>query len=570
MRYLVLACDYDGTLARDGRVDEPTIAALRRLRESGRLLVLVTGRQLDEVLHLFPPIDLFDRVVAENGAVLYRPANREERLLAEGPPEKLVTALRARAISPLAVGRAIVASFKPHETTILEVIRDLGLEMQVIFNKGSVMVLPSGTNKASGLSAALGELGLSPHNCVGVGDAENDHAFLALCECAVAVANALPSLRDRADLVTEGDHGVGVIELVERLVSSDLRELEPRLERHAILLGAQPDGREVRLPPYRPSVMLAGPSGSGKSTLATGFLERLVEGGYQVSIVDPEGDYRTFERAVVLGDQERAPTVDEALDVLQHPDQNAVVNLLGVPLKDRPGFFASLFPRLQEMRVRTGRPHWIVVDEAHHLFPASWDKAELTLSQGLFAMLLITVHPEHVAPPVVAATDVLVVVGGSPEEPVRGFTGVLGAAPPALPATKLESGEAMVWFRRSDRPPLVFRVAPPRLERRRHVRKYAEGELGPDKSFYFRGPGGKLNLRAQNLMVFLQIAEGVDDETWLYHLQCGDYSRWARESIKDQDLASEIAHAESLTGLSPADSRARVRASIEQRYTLPS
>jgi hypothetical protein len=185
-------------------------------------------------------------------------------------------------------------------------------------------------------------------------------------------------------------------------------------------------------------------------------------------------------------------------------------------------------------------------------------------------MLLITVHPEHVAPPVVAATDVLIVVGGSPEEPVRGFTGVLGAAPPALPATKLESGEAIVWFRRSDGPPLVFRVAPPRRERRRHVRKYAEGELGPDKSFYFRGPGGKLNLRAQNLMVFLQIADGVDDETWLYHLQCGDYSRWARESIKDQDLASEIAHAESLTGLSPADSRARVRASIEQRYTLPS
>ena len=48
----------------------------------------------------------------------------------------------------------------------------------MIFNKGAVMILPSGVNKATGLAAALEELGLSPHNVVGVGDAENDHAFL--------------------------------------------------------------------------------------------------------------------------------------------------------------------------------------------------------------------------------------------------------------------------------------------------------------------------------------------------------------------------------------------------------
>jgi len=95
------------------------------------------------------------------------------------------------------------------------------------------MVLPSGVNKATGLSAALDELGLSPHNVVGIGDAENDHAFLSLCECAVAVANALPMLQERADWVTQRAHGGGVIECINQLLASDLRELEPQLARHA-------------------------------------------------------------------------------------------------------------------------------------------------------------------------------------------------------------------------------------------------------------------------------------------------------------------------------------------------
>ena len=202
MRYLALATDYDGTLAKDGHVDEPTLAALERFRDSGRRLILVTGRELDELLGIFPQVDLFERVVAENGALLYRPAGREEKLLGEPPPPALVEAIRKRGVSPLSVGRGIIATVEPHQGAILEAIRELGLEWQVIFNKGSVMVLPSGVNKATGLSAALEELNLSPHNVVGVGDAENDHAFLALCEFSAAVANALPTVKERADFVT--------------------------------------------------------------------------------------------------------------------------------------------------------------------------------------------------------------------------------------------------------------------------------------------------------------------------------------------------------------------------------
>src|SRR5947207_12538818 len=236
MRYHALACDYDGTIAWDGSVSETTIQALEDLRKSGRKLILVTGRELDDLIRVFPRLDLFDRVVAENGALLYRPATREERTLAERPPEEFVRELIHRGADPVSVGRVIVATWRPHEITAVEIIRDLGLELQVIFNKGAVMILPSGVNKATGLTVALEELGLSPHNVVGVGDAENDHAFLALCECSVAVANALDTLKERVDWVTKEGHGKGTTELCQALLGTDLALLEDRLH-HKLLLG---------------------------------------------------------------------------------------------------------------------------------------------------------------------------------------------------------------------------------------------------------------------------------------------------------------------------------------------
>jgi hypothetical protein len=42
---------------------------------------------------------------------------------------------------------------------------------------------------------------------------------------------------------------------------------------------------------------------------------------------------------------------------------------------------------------------------------------------------------------------------------------------------------------------------------------------------YFRGPRAALDLRAQNLSTFLQLAGGVDDDAWLNHLRAGEYSK---------------------------------------------
>jgi HAD superfamily hydrolase (TIGR01484 family) len=222
MRYLALATDYDGTLANNGQVTAATIAALERLRGSKRKLILVTGRELADLESVFSRLLLFDLIVAENGAVMYTPATRERKLLAEAPDPAFVEELRRRGVKPLAVGESIVATRRPHETTALEAIRDLGLELQVIFNKSSVMILPATVNKRSGLKAALKSLRISRRHVVGIGDAENDHAFLKWCGFSAAVANALPSLKQVADLTTRAEDGAGVVELIEMILADDL------------------------------------------------------------------------------------------------------------------------------------------------------------------------------------------------------------------------------------------------------------------------------------------------------------------------------------------------------------
>src|SRR5258705_11592479 len=108
--FLALATDYDGTIAHHGVVDAPTIEALERFKQTGRRLILVTGRDLPDLKRVFAHLRLFDRVVAENGALLYDPVTEKERSVAPPPLPAFVAELRRRDVSPLSVGRSIVAT----------------------------------------------------------------------------------------------------------------------------------------------------------------------------------------------------------------------------------------------------------------------------------------------------------------------------------------------------------------------------------------------------------------------------------------------------------------------------
>ena len=568
MRYLTLATDYDGTLATHGVVGDDVLAALERLRKSGRKLMLVTGRELPELMIVFPAYEIFDWIVAENGALLYRPADRSQKLLAPAPPPELIEAIRRKGIERLSIGAAILATWRPYETPLMEAIRDLGLDYHVIFNKDAVMALPSGVTKATGLKAALKEAGLSLHNVVGVGDAENDHSFLSLCEASVAVANAIDALKERGDLVTSGDHSSGVMEVIDHLLKDDLAQLAGRLDRHHIQIGTRDDGSEVKIKPYGENLLIAGSSGSGKSTLATGFIERLVEQGYRVCVVDPEGDYEGLEPAVALGNPHQSPLIDEAVKLLQRSGPNVVVNLVGVHLAERPRFFMTLLLRLQELRAANGQPHWIVIDEAHHVLPAAWEPAWPNFPEKLDRMALVTLEPDSIARQVLPSIDMVVAVGDEAEQTLEKFAELRGLSLPTVAASPPPGG-ALVWRAAGDERPFAIEIAPSSMAHRRHIRKYAEGDLGPDRSFYFRGRDGKLNLRAQNLLFFTQIAEGVDDDTWLFHLRRHDYSTWFEEKIKDPQLAEEARNVEDDEQLDAGESRQRVIALVTDHYTAP-
>ena len=569
MRYFVLATDYDGTLAEHGTVPYETTLALKQLRDSGRHLVCVTGRLLPDLQKTYPDWEIFRFVVAENGALLFDVLAKTETPLTTTPPAAFAETLKRKGVNPLEQGNVIVSTTDLYKQQVLETISELGLELQIIFNKGSAMVLPSGVNKATGLEAAVRTLGMSLHNVVGIGDAENDHAFLRACGCSVAVANAIPYLKEEADLVTRSEAGKGVAELAARIIENDLADVPAKNKESESLLLGNVDDREIRVPFFGSTLLVAGPSGGGKSTLTTGVMERLTDAKYQFLSIDPEGDYQQFEGALVFGDAKRPPTLDETLNALEHGEKNIILNLLGVHVDDRPDFFEKLVPPLQELRTRTGRPHWIIVDEAHHLMPASRERTKEALPQDWSSALFITLQPDRMADHILASINHLIAVGERPDETFQKFCRTSQSECPEVQPGELKKGTALIWAKKSSKEAQLFSVLPCRTQQARHSRKYAGADLAPDRSFYFRGPEAKLNLRAPNLVTFVRLLEGVDDETWLYHLHRGDYSEWFRTNIKSDDLAEATKEVEARDELSAAESRARVKEQIEQRFTLP-
>ncbi len=529
-------------------------------------MIVVTGRFLEDLLRVCRRIDLFDYAVVENGALIYAPRTRAITVLGKPVSTELTRRLTSMGVTHEA-GRVIITTTVPNQTSVLQAIQDTGLELTITFNRDAVIVAPPGINKATGLDHALRMLGLSFHEVVGIGDAGNDHSFLERCECAVAVENAELPIRQLADFTTQAPAGDGVAELVDELIADDLASQQGRIRRNLICIGTRSDGSEVTISPYGPNLLIAGPSGSGKSTITTGIVERLIRQNYQVCIVDPEGDYGTLADVITLGNQHHAVSVNEVLNILEDPKNNLNVNLLGIHLSHRPEFFGQLFPSLRTLRTRAGRPHWMVLDEAHHLLPLEWGHLPEALPRQLGETILVTVHPDHLPPLILSLVDIIIAVGPSPEKTLRGFCEASGHELLWPQGLSHEVGRAVLWFPRTDQPPVSMGIIPPIADRVRHRRKYAEGDLFKN-SFYFRGPGKRQNLKARNLTTFALLSEGIDEDTWLFHLRKGDYSKWFRDVIKDRYLADQTERIERRSNLRPEETRKLIRNLIEARFTL--
>jgi HAD superfamily hydrolase (TIGR01484 family) len=571
----IFATDYDGTIAERNSVSASTARALERVRATGRKVLLVTGRMLPDLQRVCPEVErMFDAVVAENGALVYFPERREVRRLGDAPEPALIEALRRRGVR-LDVGSAIIATDAPFAEAALAAIRETGVERTLVFNKDALMLLPGGVTKGTGLAAVLATLELSPHNMVGIGDAENDHAFLALSEFAVAVADAVPALRERADYVTRAPGPRGAVEFIEEHLLRDVVDIVPRLTRHHLALGERADGTPVTIAAHGTRLLVVGPSATGKSTLTGVLAERVLESGRSLVLLDPEGDYRTLaelERVVVFGGKgEQALPAPEELDqLLRHPRTSLVLDLSAMTMAEKVGYATKVLAVIATVRSTTGLPHWLIIDEAHHVLPAEGSPAVELLQPGAESLALITLAAGDLAPAVrrlptvIASTEI-----GALHEGVLSARGARGLMSTRASGDDrpLERGEAaLAWLNGSARV-ARFRVGKRRVQHRRHVRKYTEGELPPDRSFFFRGPTGSLNLRAANLARFVELADGVDEATWLHHFQQGDYSRWLRDMIKDPELGAEIANLERL-GLGAAESRRQVLERVRAKYAV--
>jgi hypothetical protein len=255
--------------------------------------------------------------------------------------------------------------------------------------------------------------------------------------------------------------------------------------------------------------------------------------------------------------------------LLERPEDSLVINMLAVPVEDRPALLSNFVSAIANLRAQIGRPHWILMDEAHHLLPTERDVSATASLQTLPPVILVTVDPEALAIDALQRVDEVLAVGDKAAEAIAGFARALSIARPELPREPPSKGEALFWRRSKGARPQIIASHAPAEKAERHTRKYAEGALGEDKSFYFRGPANALNLRAQNLTIFMQMADGVDDETWLHHLQAHDYSRWAREAIKDDELSDELRQIEDQPTPDPAATRRSVREAIERKYTAP-
>jgi len=562
MRYQLLASDYDGTLANQGLVSPEIVEKLRVLQATGRKIVLVTGREMKDLVLVFPEYKVFDYIVAENGAVIHHPATGEEKLLGRSPGADFVLELQRKGVHPLSVGKVIVATWVPHEQAVLDVIKASGSEYQVIFNKGAVMILPPGINKATGLLELLRQLRLSPHNCVGVGDAENDSSLLQVTEAAVAVNNALPALKGMADWVTSSGHGKGVAELIDAMINEDLSSLDERMTRHYPDLGTLPDGGVFTISPWRSGILVAGASGSGKTTLTISIIESLIRKEYQFCLIDPEGDYLELPGATIVGDETSLPPIEEIRQLLKEPRQNLVICTLSVPLHDRPACFMRLLDVLVELRREYSRPHWLIMDEAHHLVPGP---SEITdhFPADFNNFIVISTSPHALHTSALAKIGMIISIGENSAYPFEQFGQLLQCEVPTdIP--KLAEGEICVWERGGSLPPFVVRYNQPHQLLQRHKKKYAQGDMGYN-SFIFTGEERRLNLVANNLLLFLHIAEGVDIETWLYHLCRKDFTNWFRNTIHDEDLARVGEEAEKIK--EAGASRRHVLDFIAQKYT---
>ncbi len=539
----VMAFDFDGTLAVEGAVPPELERALERCRASGHVLFLVTGRRF-ETVPLGRLSEWFAGIVWENGAVLTHTASGETYLPFGQLEAGLLKAVDDSGI-PFERGLAIAATWTPHDQVLWRVLGTHGGSSSIEYNKGAVMVLPPGATKGAGLERLLTLCGFSARNLAAFGDAENDISMLTLAEVAVAVGDAVPTVRELADVVAQAPGPRGVLEVLEQYPLSG-RFLDIPLKRERpVLLGQSDAGMPVTMPASRlagRNLGVFGDSATGKSWIVGLIAEGLHHEDYQVLLIDPEGDFRglrVLPRFVSLsGDRATLPAPSAVVSLLDEGGLSLVVDLSRYPMPLRNGYLAELMRALRPVRERRYRPHWIVVDEAQQFLFEGSDMTALVaplLNAGGWAF--VSYRPDRMSPAVLQSLHHCLFTRVTDPQAAAGIREHCGMC--GIQAANIESipmGSALVC----DGQIVRMRPAIRRVPHIRHLYKYLDVPLPPEKRFRFRNAHGAIGQEAASLYEFLHLIPTLPIDSLEYHDCREDFVRWADGALGDASLAARL------------------------------
>ena len=555
--FRAVALDFDGTLA-DGLVAPATLAALTEARARGVRVILVTGRIMSELRAVFPEVDKHvDAVVAENGALLV--THGGVRLLAAPIGRAVSAALTGRGVAHRS-GQVLIAGAAADEPAVLEVVRERGLDCRLVRNRAELMILPAGVTKGTGLLEALGDLGLSPHNAIGVGDAENDHSLVDACEVGVAVANAVDALRAHADMVLALPDGPGVADLLLGPLVAGRVHLYPR--RWQVTLGTDDAGEPVTLPGSQLNIAVCGGTGAGKSYLAGLICEQLIRLGYSLVVLDPEGDHHGLGelRDVIItgGHEGRLADPGEVVRLLRHSHTSVVIDLSHLDAAARAAYATGLSSAVEAHRAATGVPQWVVVDEAH--VPIGRDvTTRRMLNPAAKGYLLVTWQPTELSADALLALDAVIALGSArPASQFIDITAAVADMPRAEIARLLAGPMGRAVLARRQRPgrAVAFTLGPRATSHLRHARKYDQAGVEPARRFYFKaGPDTATGAVAANLDELEAELGRCDRGVLRHHCPRHEFSGWVAGVFRDEALAADLAELEASL---PADSHAAV------------
>jgi hydroxymethylpyrimidine pyrophosphatase-like HAD family hydrolase len=575
MKFLVLAVDFDGTIAHGDVLDDDARRAFGELRAQGIAIVLATGRILDDLRRVAGDLHFADAVVAENGAVVHFPDSGYSRALGDPPPPQFVDALRADGIRA-DVGRVVVEAGAADALRVLAVIRRLELPLVIAFNRGRLMVLPQTISKATGVREVLTILRLSPHNAVAIGDAENDHELLRLCEVGVAVEWGSEPLRRAADYVLPGD-GPAAVAPYLRALANRQRVPVPLHTRRQLLLGHTDDGRAMSLAVRGRNVLVAGDPKSGKSWVTGLLCEQLILHGYGVCVLDPEGDYVSLESlpgVTVLGGAEPLPKPRDLLRAVRHADTSVVLDLSHAAHADKVAYMRSTLRALAALRRHTGLPHRVVIDEAHY-FLHDPDATEL-LDLELNGYTLVTYRAARLSRDLLAASQAIIVTRESDPREVQALHALCVACAGSRTESDWEQllgslviGEAVVLPVTEEAGGEVrrMRLAPRLTPHVRHLAKYIDIPVPEARGFVFWRDGQPLRRRACTLRDLVDVLEATPAASLDGHVRRGDFSRWIADVFGDYPLSKTVRQLEEeYVAGHAADVSARLARAVRARY----